>query len=343
MPKSLGGVGMLIALLASSGLAFFWPMLPIVSLEQTAFDPFRLNALGLQLLVSVTMLCLGMVVRREELAELRHAPWSVLLGLVAQCGCMPIFAWLAATTLQLDGDLAAGVILVGCVPGAMASNVLTMTARGNVSYSVCLTAVATLASPITVPLLLALFTTAESGAPPIEPLKTSWTLLTTVVIPILVGFACKELWPKVQSTSSVIAPPLASVALLWIIASVVAGNRDRLSQISVSVFSALLLLNLAGYFAGIVVGELARMTKPMRRALALEVGMQNAGVGTFLAVSIYGEGTLAQIPTAAYTFGCMLTGTMLAAFWSRSSASENSTLANRPDRDSQPKHDVESN
>ncbi|GAB5402085.1 MAG: bile acid:sodium symporter family protein [Aureliella sp.] len=304
-------MGLLLGLVLSSGLAFFWPML---AGNDTPIDPFQLSKNGLWLLVAITMLCLGMVVQRSELVELRRSPASVFAGLLIQTCCMPLLAWLATRVLQLEGELAAGVILVGCVPGAMASNVLTMTARGNVSYSVCLTAVATLASPITVPLLLSIFAGANVGGA--DPLATSRTLLITVVLPILAGFTAKELWAPVRMVATRVAPILAGVALLWIIASVVAGNRDRIAQIDASVFLALAAVNIAGYSAGWSAGKLIAMPASMRRALTLEVGMQNAGVGTALAATLYGSDSLAQIPTAAYTFGCMATGTMLAAFWS---------------------------
>lgn len=316
--RSFGGLGLLAGLIVTSGLALFWPtLLGNLGIEQNGFELFSVSKAGLWALVALTMLCLGMVVERSELGELRKSPTSVFIGVLIQTICMPLFAWTATRLLQLDGELAAGIILVGCVPGAMASNVLTMTARGNVSYSVCLTAVATLASPVTVPLLLTVFTGSDvAGA---DPLATSRTLLITVVLPILAGFTTKELWPFIRKAAKRIAPILASVSLLWIIASVVAGNRERLFQVDAMVFAALAILNLAGYSAGWFAGKFSGMPQSMRRALTLEVGMQNAGVGTALAATLYGTASAAQIPTAAYTFGCMATGTLLAAFWGSAS------------------------
>lgn len=306
---AIGGVGLLVGLVATSAIALLWPQIAGWVGVESDWDPLRLSKDAIWRLISLTMLCLGLVVKRSELQELRSAPLGVLVGLAIQTTCMPLFAFLACRLLRLDGELASGVILVGCVPGAMASNVLTMTARGNVSYSVSLTAVATLASPITVPILLSIFAGASENFS-----STSGQLFLTVVLPIVLGFAAKELWAPLGRLAVHICPAVASVALLWIIASVVAGSRDVLFQISASVFIALLVINVAGYFAGSIAGRLASMPAAMRRALTLEVGMQNAGVGTGLASSLYGEETLAVIPTAAYTFGCMATGAILAAF-----------------------------
>lgn len=311
----LAGIGILAGLVLTSSLAYLWPSFFPPSDEAPAWDPFLLDLSFLWALVTVTMFCLGMVVSRDELRQLKLQPTSVFLGVLTQCACMPALAWISVRLLGISGEMASGVILVGCVPGAMASNVLTMTARGNVSYSVSLTVVATLLSPVTVPLALSIVGGIATDGNSFNAVETAQTLGLRVVLPVVVGFALKELFPQVKRVAILIAPPLASVALLWIIASVVAGNRQQLSQIEGGVLLALLLINLAGYLAGYAVGGFARMPSAMRRALSLEVGMQNAGVGTALAGSLFGAGSQAQIPTAAYTFGCMLTGTLLAGFW----------------------------
>lgn len=304
-----GGLGVLLWLVASSALAFFWPRVT------ESFDPFRLNPNGLSALVVLTMFSLGLVVKPVELTELRQRPLMVLLGVATQCAVMPALAWAIVWMLGLEGPLAYGVMLCGCVPGAMASNVLTMTARGNVSYSVSLTSVATLLSPITVPGTLVLVAGLETGADVFKPAKMAGTLLCTVVMPVIAGYLIKRRFAVVRNHAQAVAPPVATVALLWIIASVVAGNRDRLAQVQFGLVAGLLMMNLLGYLGGYLVARAARMPPAMRRALVLEVGMQNAGLGTMLAATILGKDSLAQIPTAAYTFGCMLTGTILAAIW----------------------------
>ncbi|WP_182868906.1 bile acid:sodium symporter family protein [Stieleria mannarensis] len=307
--SKFGGAGVLAALVASSALAYFWPVFT------ETIDPFRLNPNGLSGLVVVTMFCLGLVVRQDELTELRQRPLTVFLGVVVQCTAMPVLAWLVVRTLGLEGNLAYGVLLCGCVPGAMASNVLTMTARGNVSYSVSLTSVATLLSPVTVPAALMVVAGLETGSEVFKPAKMAVTLLLTVVVPVIAGYWAKRLSSFMRNHAPLLAPPVATVALLWIIASVVAGNRDRLSQVAISLLAGLLVMNVLGYVSGYTVGRVTRMPEAMRRALTLEVGMQNAGLGTMLAATLLGADSAAQIPTAAYTFGCMLTGTVLAAAW----------------------------
>jgi BASS family bile acid:Na+ symporter len=78
---------------------------------------------------------------------------------------------------------------------------------------------------------------------------------------------------------------------------------------------ALVLLNGIGYLAGYGTGKLFRLDEPMRRALTIEVGMQNAGLGAVLAARLFPDSPAVAIPTVVYMFGCMLTGTLLAVYW----------------------------
>jgi BASS family bile acid:Na+ symporter len=299
---------MLVWLLISSGAALFWPV------ERFGFDPFVAPGWWLWGLITLTMFCLGTLVRPNELGPLKSKPWWVVLGVVTQIVAMPLAAWVVTKLIPMDPELATGVILVGCVPGAMASNVLTHTARGSVAYSVSLTTVATLLSPLSVPFVLSLFAV-ETSPSQINPVQTSVLLFLTVVFPTIVGFFLARLHEQFDRWASRWSSLTASVCLLWIIASVVAGNRETLVSVGPVLVIALLLVNLNGYAAGYLVGVGFRLPSEFQRALTLEVGMQNAGLGTALAGTLYGAGTLATIPTAVYTFGCMLTGTVLAVVW----------------------------
>lgn len=304
MRSILGSI--LFWLVLTSSIALVWPA------EQWGFDPFASNAWLLWSLIVVTMFSLGALVKPDELVPLRQRPWWVALGVLTQVLVMPAAAWLVTRLVPMNDEVAAGVILVGCVPGAMASNVLTNTAGGSVAYSVSLTSVATLLSPLTVPTVLWVV----AGKQTEQSLGRSALLLAfLVVLPTVVGYLLSRRSLSVRHWAERFGSFLASVALLWIIATVVAANRDRLMGVGGVMVAALLVINVIGYLAGYVVGYSAGLPEGYRRALTLEIGMQNAGLGTALAVSLYGPTTTATIPTAAYTFGCMLTGTLLAVLW----------------------------
>lgn len=308
---------LIVWLLAVCGLAFFWPQLQRLVPGLAGFDPFlSTTATALSVLIAVTMFCVGMMLPRNEVAELRSRWPSVLFGTGLQYTTMPLLAVGIGKLCGLEGEAFAGVVMVGCVPGAMASNVITLNARGHTSFSVSLTTSATLLSPLAVPLLLgACLTTERAIAVPMG--RTSLQLLLTVVAPVLVGYLVNRRLVAWESRINRVGTLIANLTIVWIIATVVGATREKLAVWDPLLLGALLAVNLLGYAAGYFGGALARLPESMRRALTVEIGMQNAGLGAVLAKQIFGEASAATIAPAMYTFGCMFTGTLLARAWSR--------------------------
>ncbi len=291
----------------SSLLAYVWP-----DLAPGLADPFVASKPLLSWLIGVTMFAIGWMLPEEEVRQVFRRWPTVLGGTTIQYTTMPLLAYGFGHLFGLEGPTLIGVVMVGCVPGAMASNVLTLNARGNVSYSVSLTTMATLLSPLVVPLALKL---ALGEAVSAELLRNVvYMLVLTVVLPVVAGHGFRRCFPKCQTHAGSIGSLVANLTILWIIAYVVGDNRGHLAQLSGNFVVPLLLINGFGYLAGYGGGLLMRLPDPMRRALTLEIGMQNAGVGTWLATQLFDEPE-AAIPPALYTFGCMLTGTVLARAW----------------------------
>ena len=293
-------------------LALKWP--------SNVTDPFLASEPWIQYAFAVTMFAIGWLLPVQEVVQVFRRWPLVLCGTTLQYVSMPLIAILVASSFPLNQELRWGIIMAGCVPGAMASNVLTMMARGNVSYSLCLTASATLLSPICVPLALNL---ALHQSFEMDTLELIWQLCWMVVIPVVTGFGIGLLADIVNQGTRSWATPIGKIVangvILWIIAFVVGSNRDRILDITPILLLALLTLNLSGYAVGQFGTWLFRLPPPMGRALTLEIGMQNAGLGVTLAISIFGKDSQVLIPTALYTFGCMFTGTILARWWAKKS------------------------
>lgn len=304
---------LLLWLIFFSALAFWWPDLAGGSLG--AFDPFLATKPRLNWLFAATMLAIGSLLPPDEVRQLVSRWPAVLGGTAVQYTAMPLLAWLAAGWFGLEGPARIGVLMAGCVPGAMASNVLTLMARGNVSYSVSLTTSSTLLSPLAVPLALRL--AIGQGAENFQALELIWQLCWMVVLPVLAGYSLARFWPSWAAWTRRLGPLIANVAILWIIAVTVATNRENLLAMQSAFVLALLTLNLGGYLAGYLAAKAMRLPPPMVRALTLEIGMQNAGLGAVLAMRLFGP--QAAMAPACYSFGCMLTGTVLAAIWARRS------------------------
>ena len=140
-------------------------------------------------------------------------------------------------------------------------------------------------------------------------------LVFTVVLPVVTGHLLRRLSGGLSDRTTDRAGIMANLAILGIIAIAVGLRRSELSQVAWSLLGILAIINVGGYLAGYAGGLGFGLPEPMRRALTLEVGMQNAGAGTALAISLFGEDSTALIPCILYTFGCMLTGTTLATLW----------------------------
>jgi BASS family bile acid:Na+ symporter len=300
---------LLLWLCLSSLVAYLWPVV-----APAGADPFTASGPVLPYLIAGLMFTVGCLLPADEVRQLARRWPTVLAGTAVQYTAMPLLGYLFAVLLAPDEETFVGVVMVGCVPGAMASNVLTLLARGNVSYSISLTTLATLLSPVVVP--LALWLTLGQHAK-IDPVREFRFLLLTVAGPVVLGYTVCRLWPPFARVLHMVGPVLANLAVLWIIAVVVGLNRDRLGQATGNLMVILLLINVLGYLAGYGAGLLIRLDEPMRRALTLEIGMQNAGLGATLALALFPDRPGIAIPPALYAFGCMFTGTVLAQLWAR--------------------------
>ena len=297
-------------LILLSLLAYFWPSWNL------AFDPFAISKPYLGWIITVTMFLIGGLLPRDEIRQVLRSWPTVLGGTLVQYVTMPLAAYTVARVAGLEGEMLLGLVLVGSVPGAMASNVLTLAARGNVSYSVSLTTTATLLSPIFVPLIL-LVTLRQSLADPVAIAQKAFLdLLLQVALPVLSGYFLARSSQKAESVLQRMGPTVANLTILWIIAVVVNANHERLANLQLNLLAMLLTINVFGYLAGWFGGGVMRLPEAKRRALTLEVGMQNAGLGATLASQLFPEQPIVALPAALYTFGCMLTGTALAQWWS---------------------------
>ena len=219
----------------------------------------------------------------------------------------------------MEGDTLIGLMMVGCVLGAMASNVLTLNAHGNTSYSVSLTTVATLPLPLVVPVALQ-FTLAGADSLSSQALWRASDLLLTVVLPVTLGHLMIHTIPQLQIKARPFGSLFANLVILWVIAVVVGLNREWLARTQSSLIAALRVLNDLGYLTGYMGGRSLDLREPMQRTLTSEIGMQHSGLG---ATQLFSDRNgAATVAAALYTFGCRLTETMLAQYQSKRMTNE---------------------
>ena len=256
---------------------------------------------GLEPAFAVTMLCVGTLVRPEQVRAFIAAPLRALSGLVGQYTIMPLCAWAVSLAFS-DPVLRTGIVLVGCMPGAMASNVMTVLLRGDLILSVTMTSVATLLCPLVIALWLPLLADTRVAVPVAGMV---WNTAWMVVLPVLAGIWLRSRRSRMPPAWDALATGLASLAIVLIILVVVAANRERLAQLGPTLALGMLALNLGAYALAFAAATAMHWPRAQRRTLVIEVGMQNAGLGSVLALTHLGEA--GAVPSAFYTALCVLT------------------------------------
>jgi BASS family bile acid:Na+ symporter len=275
--------------------------------------PFRFLGPCNKLFFALTMFGIGAVLNLEDFRRIARSPVVVLIGSAAQFTIMPLGAFLVARWLKLPDELAVGLILTGAAPGAMSSNVMSYVARADTAYSVSLTTVSTLLCPVLTPGIT--FLLARGTRLDVHFWAMMLDVLVTVIVPLFAGFAVRHFLGRRLEKVLPVFPAISATFIVFICALVIALNRERLRELTGVVAAAVVVLNVAGMLAGYGVATLFRMDVLRRRTLSIEIGMQNAGLGTVLALAHFGP--QATIPTALFVFVCIITASIMASIWQR--------------------------
>lgn len=279
-------------------LAYFFPA------------PFRVDPKLNLWFFALTMFGIGAVLRPADFREILRRPGIIALGSAAQFLFMPLGAFVLARLFRLPDELAVGLIVAGCAPGAMSSNVISYIAKADTAYSVSLTTVSTLLCPLLTPALTKLL---AGSRLPVEFWPMVRDILWMVIVPLAAGFTVRALFYNTVEKVKELFPAVSVTFIIFICSYVIASNRDRILQLSLAVIAVVVLLNLWGTAAGYTTGKLFRLPVSQRRTLAIEIGMQNAGLGTALAVAHFGP--RAAVPTALFVFTCIITASILVELW----------------------------
>ncbi|KZE69008.1 sodium transporter [Fictibacillus phosphorivorans] len=264
------------------------------------------------LLLGVIMFGMGLTLSLNDFKAVFQAPKSVLVGVAAQYTIMPLLAFGLATAFQLQPEVAVGVILVGCCPGGTASNVMTYLAKGNTALSVAVTSVATLLAPILTPALTLLF---ASKWLPVSAGSLLLSIVQIVLVPIVLGLVVKLLFRK-QVEKSVAALPLVSVVGIVAVASaVVAANAQQIAETGLLIFSIVVLHNVLGLLIGFLIAKTVKLDFADQKAISIEVGMQNSGLGAALAIAHFSP--LSAVPSAIFSVWHNISGPLLATWWGK--------------------------
>ena len=263
-------------------------------------------------MLGVVMFGMGMTLRAANFGFVVRHPAPVFFGIALQFGLMPFVAWGVAGVMGLSPELTAGLILVGSCPGGTASNVICYLARADVALSITLTSFSTLLAVLATPLLTELY---AGQSIEVDVTGMILSILRVVIVPVSLGVAVNRLLGTRLDRFSRAFPLVSVAAIVLIIAIIVALNRDRVLETTAPVLLAVALHNGIGLLAGYGLTRLAGFDRTRCRTLAIEVGMQNSGLGVVLATQFFSP--LAALPGAIFSIWHNLSGSLLAAWWSR--------------------------
>ncbi len=285
-----------------SAAAYAWPA------PFRAFSPAIVPALG------VIMFGMGMTLQAEDFARVARMKLAVACGLTAQFIVMPLSAWAIANVFRLPPELAMGFIIVGACPGGTASNVISYLAKADVALSVTMTALSTLAAIVLTPWLIGVL---GGQFLPVNSWDLFMSVVKIVLAPVAAGFGVRRMMGGRTQHRILEWLPATSVLLIsMVIASIVAMSRDRLFEAIGTVGALVVLHNAIGLSLGYALASALRLPRSVRRTIAIEVGMQNSGLGVALATAHFAS-TLVALPSSVFSVVHNLTGSALAGYWAR--------------------------
>lgn len=275
-------------------------------------EPFLFFGGYITILLGIVMFGMGLTLEPVDFKLVVTKPIPVIIGVFSQFIIMPLAAFVIAYVMNLPAELAAGLVLLGSVPGGTASNVMVYLARGNLPLSITMTSFSTILAPIVTPLVLLWL---AGQWMPIDAMAMFMSIVQVIIIPIFLGLIVRRIMPVVVDKSINIVPLISVIAIIIIVTAVVSGNVETISSAGLLLFIAVFFHNAAGLLLGYFTARMSGLKESDRRAISIEVGMQNSGLGVALATAHLGP--LAALPSAIAAVWHNISGPMIASFWSK--------------------------
>ncbi|KPM48265.1 bile acid:sodium symporter family protein [Jiulongibacter sediminis] len=268
--------------------------------------------------LQIIMFGMGTTITLNDFVGIVKTPKKVIIGVVLQFLVMPFWGFGIAYAFGFPPEIAAGIILIGSSPSGLASNVIAMLAKANVALSITLTTFATMLAPIMTPTLMQYL---GGEFIDVDFLGMMWSMCKMVIIPVAFGFLLNRYTPKFVASIKKILPLFSMAGIAYVIGTVTAAGHDSLSTVGAILFLAVLIHNVGGYVFGYFAARGIGMDERDSRTISIEVGMQNGGLASALAVEM---GKVATVGLASAIFGPLMnvTGSLLASWWGKKEIKE---------------------
>ncbi len=262
--------------------------------------------------LAIIMLGMGITLTVADFRRVLLMPRAIAAGFAAQYLIMPLLGWSIARLLKLEPQHAVGLILVACCPGGTASNVVTYLARANVPLSVLMTMCTTFAAVVMTPLLTKLLASAYVQ---VDALSLLLDTVKVVLAPLLLGLGLNHFFPRSVRVALPAAPLVSVLFITLICASVIGQQSANIKESGGRLLLAVFLLHAGGFSLGWVFARVFGYEETIRRTIAIEVGMQNSGLGVVLAKSSFPQMPAAPTPCAISAVFHSVIGSILAGIW----------------------------
>lgn len=290
----------------------FFPLLAIFISVLAWYDPNPIigweNAVTPLSILAIFVM--GLSLHWQDFKRVWSNPKPIAFGIVLQFSLMPLLALIISKLLSLSDDLTLGLLLLGCCSGGIASNMMTFLAKGDLALSISMSVMSTLWSVVLTPYLFGLY----SGLGiQVDPLILMYGLLKILIIPIMFGILLNTAIPRIGKSVQPFLPDITSAAMLMIIAISVAVNATKLSEVSLVLIAAIILLNILGLVLAYIGAKVLGLADVQARTISFEVGMQNSGAAFVLSLKFFSA--MVATPSILFGIGQNISAALIASYW----------------------------
>ncbi|AQG77890.1 bile acid:sodium symporter family protein [Spirosoma montaniterrae] len=264
-------------------------------------------------LLQIIMLGMGTTMSLADFEGVIKQPRAVFIGVTCHFIIMPLLGFTLANAFSFPPEIAAGVVLIGCSPSGLASNVMCFIAKANVPLSITVTTISTLLAPFLMPALMKLL---AGQFIEIGFWKMMLEIMQIVILPVAIGLILNRVFRQSAVIINKVMPLVSMAGIVLIVAIITAAGRDSMLAVGWTLALCVLIHNLSGFTLGYWTGRIFGLDEQSCRTVAIEVGLQNGGLASGLAVQM---GKVATVGLAPALFGPIMntTGSLLATYWSQ--------------------------
>ncbi|MEY4540552.1 MAG: hypothetical protein RLZZ306_2309 [Bacteroidota bacterium] len=271
---------------------------------------FKLTSLIVPL-IQLIMFSMGTEMSLKDFEGVFKTPKAVLIGLVSHFTIMPLVGFALAKSFDFPPEIAAGIILIGSVPSGVSSNVLAFIAKANLPLSITIATVSTLAAPIMTPFLMKML---AGQFVEVDFVKMMLHVVEIIIVPVILGLIINKFIRNGVLWLQKVMPFVSMIGILLMLLVIVSSGRDNLLKIGPLLFLVSMIHHTTGYLLGYWSGRLMKLDEATCRTISLEVGMQNGGLASGIALQM-GKIATVGLASAISVPWMTISGSVLANWW----------------------------